>query len=176
MKISYATTKKWLETDAEKCSAEELCTLLQLIEDALKIVEKRDEKLTGALAEMERLAKSVGFDSVQDLMKLVTKSSRSSVSTTDVRAPRAGLRKPFMNPLDPHSGIFALTHLHDLPDWAQACVDKGWSKDELHYKRIAAGWSARGIEPLFDPIARHAELVKKEIENSVVFQRPKKAD
>ena len=176
MKISYATTKKWLETDAASCSAEELCTLLQLIEDALKIVEKRDEKLTGTLLEMERLAKSVGFDSVQDLMKVVAKSSRPPVVVNDVRAPRAGLRKPFMNPLDPHSGIYALTHLHDLPEWAQACVDKGWSKDELHYKRIASSWSARGIEPLFDPVARHAELVKQEIESAVKFQRPKKAD
>lgn len=171
MRLTYSSVLQWLAANAETLTPAEIAKLETAVANAKAESHRHNEKLQRALAEMESIAKSVGLGSATDLLKLVARGP--AAAAPDGKTPRAGLRKPYMDPYDPDSGIFALTHLHELPEWARRAVANGWTKPEFHYKRIGAAWKARGITPAYDPIARHKELMHKELDETVVYQRGK---
>lgn len=177
MKLSYRGVRAWLEENAKNCTFEELCTLQTIIEEALQTAEAQHKKLEKAKAEMQALAKEIGVGDVASLVRLVTGTAIQAPAAAEagepVRKLRANVRKPYMDPFDPESDIYSLQHLHPDPEWFIAAQEKGWTKEECHYKRLMAAWRARGMQPLYDPIARHAELVAME-KQQPVFQRVRK--
>lgn len=156
MRLSYRAVRRWLEANALSCSAEELHTLASIADQAIPLVEKRHRERQQKLDQIAALAREAGLDEEEVARLVNSKSDRQS----DERRPRTGVRRPYMNPFDAHSGIYAFppNHPEKIPHWAKQALNKGWTKEEMHYKNLAGAWARRNMSPLYDPVARHGEL------------------
>lgn len=171
MKLTFVGVRRWLEENAKECSEEELHTLAFIIESALVVVEKKNEEVQKKIDQILELARQVGLDE-NAINNFLAKETRLSAS---YRVPRTGIRRPYMNPFDEQSGIYAFppNHPEKMPQWAKDAMNNGWSKNEMHYKNLADAWQKRNMKALYDPIKRHNDLQAAELEKGV-FQRVRK--
>lgn len=171
MRLSYIAVRRWLQENATSCSEEELHTIAYIAEQAIPIVEKKNQELKRKLAQIVELAKEAGLDE-----KAVARLVSSKVELAPgSRLPRTAVRRPYMNPFDAQSGIYAFppNHPEKIPAWAKQAIAQGWEKEEMHYKRLAAAWAKRNMPRLYDPVARHSELQAEEAAKGG-YQRKKK--
>lgn len=171
MRLSFVGVRRWLEDNALSCSEEELHTLASIIEAAIPVVERKNEAVKQKLTQIVELAREAGLDEKAVARLVSSKAEQASGS----RLPRTGVRRPYMNPFDPQSGIYAFppNHPDKMPDWAKQALAQGWEKEEMHYKNLAAAWAKRNMRRLYDPMARHGELQAVE-EAKGGYQRKKK--
>lgn len=171
MRLSVVGVRNWLEANATSCSEEELHTLASIIESAIPVVEHRNSEVQQKLDQIRVLAKEAGLDE-KAVARLVQSKTELSFSA---RLLRTSVRRPYMNPFDAQSGIYAFppNHPEKMPEWAKQALAQGWEKDELHYKKLAAAWAKRNMPKLFDPVARHSELQAEEAARGG-YQRKKK--
>ncbi|MFL9948923.1 hypothetical protein PQR68_23305 [Paraburkholderia agricolaris] len=142
-----------------------------IAEQAIPVVEKRTQERQQKLDQIVMLAREAGLDENAVARLVSSKSDRPA----DARLPRTGVRRPYMNPFDAQSGIYAFppNHPEKMPDWARQALNQGWRKQDMHYKNLAGAWAQRGMPQLYDPIARHDELKALEAANGG-YQRKKK--
>jgi len=171
MRLSYIGVRRWLEDNATSCTEEELHLLATIIESAIPIVERRNSEVQQKLARIVELARDAGLD--EKAVARLVHSKRDL--PPGARLPRTGVRRPYMNPFDAESGIYAFppTHPDKMPEWAKQALAQGWEKEEMHYKKLAAAWAKRNMPKLFDPVARHSELQAEEAAKGG-YQRKKK--
>lgn len=175
MRLSFQQVLNWIDDQAKDCTAAQLNMLMQKLEAAKREAAQRDEQVERVRQQMSEMAKSLGLESPAELMKFIKPGAVEAAPKTKFirqgsRVPRTSIRKPYMDPFDPQSDIHALPHMHPLLPWAQRCIDQGWSKEELHYKRIKAAWQARGLPELYDPIERHAALIAAELADGTMLE------
>lgn len=171
MRLSFVGVRRWLEDNATSCSEEELHTLASIVEQAIPVVARKDQEVKKKLAQIVELAKEAGLDE-----KAVARLVSSKVELAPgSRRLRTAVRRPYMNPFDVQSGIYAFppNHPEKMPDWAKEAIAQGWEKEEMHYKKLAAAWTKRNMPRLYDPVARHSELQAEEAAKGG-YQRKKK--
>ncbi|MCX9158536.1 hypothetical protein OPU71_20630 [Niveibacterium sp. 24ML] len=172
MRLSFIGVRRWLENNATSCSEEELHLLADIIESAIPVVERRNDEVKQKLEQIVALAKEAGLD-----QKAVARLVSSKIDLPPgARLPRTAVRRPYMNPFDPQSGIHAFppNHPEKIPEWARQAISQGWEKEEMHYKKLAAAWAKRNMPQLYDPVARHSDLQAEEAAKGA-YQRKKKS-
>ncbi|MCB4359607.1 hypothetical protein [Quatrionicoccus australiensis] len=151
MKLTYKTIQRWFAENASACTLPEIDTLQFLLDAARDKAEVKAQRINDAIAAAEVAAKEAGL-SLHEMIQ-------GKRTPTKNRSPL--LRKPYLNPFDASSPLYALStkrHGHSLPDWADALVKQGWTLDELHYKNHAKALEKRGITPLYDAEQRYSRL------------------
>lgn len=171
MRLSVVGVRNWLSVNATSCTEEELHTLADIIASAIPVVERKNNEVQQKLDQIRVLAKEAGLDE-KAVARLVQSKAEQSFST---RLLRTSVRRPYMNPFDAQSGIYAFppNHPEKMPEWAKQALAQGWEKEEMHYKRLAAAWAKRNMPQLYDPVARHSELQAEEAARGG-YQRKKK--
>ena len=171
MRLTFTGIRNWLEDNATACTEEELHTIAGIVDEALPIVCRKNEEIKLKLAQIVRLAQEAGLDE-KAVARLISSKTEAPASQ---RPSRTGVRRPYMNPFDADSGIHAFppNHPEKLPTWAKEAMENGWAKEEMHYKHLEAAWAQRGMERLYDPVARHLDLQTAEAAKGG-FQRKKK--
>lgn len=151
-------------------NVQELDALAGLVQTARAAAIEKEKNLARALEELDVLARNMSENcgipatSTRDLIdKLDQLSGRKRGGTgRKVNRITSEIRKPYMNPFDPRSGIYFFAKGRSVPPWVQALIDQGWSLPELHFKRIAQSLRARQLPVEHDYIAIHASLVAAE--------------
>ena len=157
--------------NAGKLSAAELRELLDLAQNKYDATRESEQHLARALQELDVLARNFaencGVKSVSSARELIARIDGLSVQKVTPSAPKSRrktteIRKPYLNPYAP-TEIFSLAKHHPIPGWAEKLLAAGWSKEELHYKRIPAALRARGETVSYDYVQIHSQLVKENL-------------
>ena len=152
-------------------SAAELQELLDLAQKKHDETRESEQHLARALQELDVLARNFaencGIKSVSSARELIARIDDLSVQKVTSSGPKsrrktAEIRKPFLNPYAP-TEIVSLAKHHPIPDWAEKLLAAGWSKEELHYKRIPAALRARGEAVRHDYVEIHSRLVRERL-------------
>lgn len=167
MRITYPSVLAWATAEGKNCTPAELNSLLGVLEVALNKSKDRDGFTRHALQQAEILAKDAGYGSLDEMLQATGRTVSKTAAPNPNFATSAGKqiaapRKPYLDPLDPNTEAFAVYKDRAIPAALQRRIDEGWSLEEMHYKRIAAGRKARGLDAPYDPIQKHAELMAQE--------------
>lgn len=157
MRISFPTIRNWLTAHCDTLTVAQIDELSSLLEQHRQVVSAREGKYRQAL---EQAAASVGV-SVDELLK------RSRVPEQGGRQEISGVRKPYLNPYAPHSGLFALFD-NRLPDWADELLnnpdpDRRWEKVELRYDRIEAAYERHNEQKWLTAYGKSAADIYEEL-------------
>lgn len=169
--LTLKSVTNWIQRDAAgQCTPADLDQLLPLISAARSAAAARVEQQSAARARLEALAHESGFPDVATFLR----STMPGIAPTPGQVPKLQIppRRPYFDPLDPNPTLAALTHSRpeNRPAWVAARLAEGWDIEELHYKKHRLALKSRGIEPLYDSIAKYAELSAK----TAAFRREKR--
>lgn len=150
-------------------SVQELDALAEVVQAARATALEKEQNLARALQELDiharNLAEHCGIQatSTRDLIdKLDQLFGRRMVSSgRKVNRITSEIRKPYLDPFNP-TELFFLAKNRPVPAWAQKLYDQGWSREELHFKRVATALRARQLPVEHDFLAIHASLVAAE--------------
>lgn len=154
MKITTKTIFSWLTKHANSCTLAELTAMQELLDMAHKDATAKAQRIATALAAAEVAAKAAGLSLSELVMRERTGGQHQAALTN--------IRKPYLNPFDAESPLYALStkrHGQSLPQWAADLVAQGWELEELHYKNHAEALAKRGIAPAYDAEERYQRLV-----------------
>lgn len=168
--ITFDAIAGWLDANWQTLTVEQVSGLISRLDTIENKLKDRRSLANAALQKAAEEAKKLGFNSLEELLQAAQLSSGHPLHST---APKTGLsngsrkrpfvpRKPYLDPLDPNTQAWALAKHHPRPDWVKDRLSEGWTLEELHYKRHKWALAARNIQPLYDAIERHAELMQQE--------------
>lgn len=130
------------------------------------------------MQKMDELAKSIGAASAADLLRLTAINTPAVALSVPRdagdRLPRTEIRKPYLNPFERDSKIYASKSLKSA-EWFKRAQKDGWTPEQCHHKNLLKTWLNRGMQPLYDPAAEHTKLVKQEEAQGVVYSRTRRA-
>lgn len=162
MKLSYLTVRNWLQANAAGCRTDQLKELEDIVSAGLLAAQAAEDTYRAALAQAEAAAKSVGLNSVEDLLRLAQAGRGSAgggplADAARGQPPRTGVRKPYLDPLRDDGQIHAAPNARrPKPAWWTEAEKAGWSLGECHYARLLDAWRARGVQGYTaDPGALH---------------------
>jgi hypothetical protein len=157
MSLQYDEVRHWITTSADLPDLLELRTILN---HTIEI--KRLEHLSSVREQIDAIARQSGFASAAELSATLLRTSGSPARPENLQHLMPDSRKPFMNPFDPNTELYALSERRDKrphwPEWAKQLASEGWSKAEFHWKRIPDALRARGREPTYDHAERYQLL------------------
>lgn len=161
MRVSFTAVYAWLDAHADTCNIEQLNALEELIEKAKQKVRERHQHGQAALAKADAAARASGYESLEALLRDTNPELARAFVNFSPNAgggiqTRGATRKPYLDPLLGDRLYAAFKNR--IPPELQPWLDKGWDLSELHFRRIAAARSVRGLGHPYDPVARHAEL------------------
>lgn len=155
MKLTTKTIIRWLTENANTCTLAELDAMQAQITSARDKAAVKAQRIATALAAAEAAAKEAGLSLSELVKRERTGAGKHPVTSVSIR-------KPYLNPFDAESPLYALSTKRfgqSLPQWAADLVGQGWTLDELHYKQHAAALAKRGITPVYDAEERYNRLV-----------------
>ena len=158
MRLSAKGVYGWLCREGSSQTLEELLHIQAALTKALESARQRHNKAEKALAELDQVAQAQGFKDLADLLSNASPEVAAQFPTIAHVSKPVGGRKPFLDPMNPESDCYALGHRKQLPAWVEDRLAEGWTREELHYKRHAAGYTRLGIKPVYDAAARYKEL------------------
>lgn len=183
MKLNYGLVRQWLIENMSLCSLDQLRELSDMVDQATVQAELRKSRIEEELAQLRMLAEDsaqrLGLP-VEQILNLTRQGPEQRAGAVDLvvpvgaKKPRAGVRKPYMNPFQDDGTIYSISLAHpdrNRPEWLARAEAEGISLDQCHYKRLESTWRLKNMPRLYDPIARHAELVAQE---PVKYQRLKR--
>ena len=173
MRVSYNAVYKWLKSQADTCSLDQLHALDELIDAAKKIIREKQAHSQEALEAANDAAKAKGYASLDDLLRNASPELAVTYARVVARSgvqQRGATRKCFMDPMDPNTPLFAIFS-NRVPEQLKKYLEnpdpkKKWARHELHYEHIAASRIARGLsksdDDPYDPLKRYDALAKEE--------------
>lgn len=153
----------WLENGAGLTAAE-LEALGDLVAKKLEYARQTEAIYARALLELDIIARNAGAKNTRDLIAKLDGAPRPDRTKPGRKKGGAKeVRKPYMNPFDPDSALYALAEHHPKPAWVADLLKRGWTKSELHYAQHKQALAARGEPILYDAPKRHKALVAAEL-------------
>ena len=148
--------------EIEKLAKTDLVAIRDLIDKRLGYLDSQANELETILDQANELASRLGFNTIEDLIA-ERKKTTAAPAPRKLKQPQS--RKCYMNPLDPNSDAYAIFAGRTQPAWFSELLAQGWDRDELKYANHAAAMQRRGLTPLYDAPARHAELMAHKKQN-----------
>lgn len=176
MRLSYPAVLAWLTTHCTEFTTAQLEQLDGVVQAALEQARARDAQTADVLRRMDELAREAGASSAAEILQRAAaqQGGVEAPAVTQPRKLRTDVRKPYLDPYDANSGIYAAKNLSET-EWFKRAQAKGWTMQQCHYKHLADTWKSRGMKPLYDPVERHAQLVQQELAAGVVYSRGRKS-
>src|SRR5690349_10074629 len=115
MRLSYSAVLTWLTTHCKELTTAQLEQLAGVVQPALAHVREQEKSRAEVVRKMDELAKSIGAASAAELLSLTAGKAQAVTlpvpADAEDRLPRTGIRKPYLNPFEQDSKIYAAKSL-----------------------------------------------------------------